>query len=433
MTLTRNDKTGRWHYQAAPWTPIYVVTAPDTAGPMSAAYREVSAGLRAEAHGVLMDDLRARGNRDAHRVRYGHVAGVYWQLNAREGTAPAVIDRSSGGASAAIARRAARLAATDVHRDDTSIPCECHACTIRAQYAAMLDPEPTEHKGRGVTPRLSESWDLARAADELFIADEMADHLAGRRFLRSVDSVDIYGRPVAYVDDARPTVASSHHADVWDRSHGRMTVRPDRVAFRGVARYRRPQPCRYVAASKARTTVVAWARIAPTADIERAADLALIGMPSPLSLARWTVTHLVTRITRTGAPTTVHYGAPGMAGDAVTGGTRSVVATVRSDRAGKAGTKRGPKRDQADAWTTATAVLARSLKRADLVDVAARYLAALDAATPGAVVALAPGHDVIVARRMDSRGRTVLVIVDDKDRTMSPREYAARAALAGVA
>ncbi len=122
-----------------------------------------------------------------------------------------------------------------------------------------------------------------------------------------------------------------------------------------------------------------------------------------------------------------------MTGDAVTRGTRSVVATVRSVRAGKAGTKRGPKRDQGDAWTTATAALARTLKRADLVDVAARHLAALTAAEPGAVVTLASGHDVIVARRMDTRGRHVPVVVDDTDRTMSPREYAARAALAGIA
>ena len=33
--------------------------------------------------------------------------------------------------------------------------------------------------------------------------------------------------------------------DVWSRRHGSHVARPDRVAFRGVARYALPQPCRY--------------------------------------------------------------------------------------------------------------------------------------------------------------------------------------------
>lgn len=33
--------------------------------------------------------------------------------------------------------------------------------------------------------------------------------------------------------------------DVWSRRHGSHVARPDRVAFRGVARYAPPQPCRY--------------------------------------------------------------------------------------------------------------------------------------------------------------------------------------------
>lgn len=72
-------------------------------------------------------------------------------------------------------------------------------------------------------------------------------------------------REVAYNVNTRPTVTMSAHTDVWDRAHRRMTIRADRVAFRGVVRFKRPQPCRYVNPSKARPSLVEWAHVATVA------------------------------------------------------------------------------------------------------------------------------------------------------------------------
>ena len=410
MTLTRDELTGRFHYQAAPWTPRFDQTIPEMSGPMSRARQEMVPALRAEADRVLMDHLRAGAERARHERRYPslYVGRVddWW------GDIPANIDTSTGGRSAAISRRMARLAGEDV----------------REQYRSLLDPEPTEHKGRGPSPRLVEAWNLAREADDILITVEVSAWLAGERFNSTVETVDAFRRNVAYNVGTRPSVQMSAHTDVWDRAHRRMTIRADRVAFRGVVRFKRPQPCRYVDPSKARRSLVEWARVATVDALEHAADYAALGAPAAWH-APFTVTHLVTRITSEGRPTRVMHGAPGMGGSVLSTGTRETVDTARSVRATRVGTKRGTK---SDPWTTSARQLPRSVRNANVEHIVARHMATLAAAEPGSIVPLAPGHDVIVTRRMDNRGRHVPVIVDDNDRCMSPSEYAQRAALAGV-
>lgn len=94
------------------------------------------------------------------------------RIDARWGDVPTNIDTSTGGRSAAVSRRwTQHLAGVDV----------------RDQYRSLLDPEPTEHKGRGPSPRLVEAWNLAREADDLLIADEVGAWLAGERFNSTVE------------------------------------------------------------------------------------------------------------------------------------------------------------------------------------------------------------------------------------------------------
>ena len=411
MTLTRDQETGRLHYQAAPWAPRYDQTIPEMSGLMSRARAELGKELHYEARRTMVRDRIARRAQAAHEAMFPEP--YLGRIDARWGDVPANIDTSTGGRSAAVSRRMARLAGVDV----------------RGQYRSLLDPEPTEHKGRGPSPRLVEAWTLAREADDILIADEVGRSLAGERFNTTVETVDAFGRNVAYNVDTRPTVQMSAHTDVWDRAHRRMTIRVDRVAFRGVVRFKRPQPCRYVDPSKARRSLVEWARVATVDALEHAADYAALGAPVAWH-APFTVTHLVTRITAEGRPTRVLHGAPGMGGSVLSTGTRETVDTARSVRATRVGTKRGIK---SDPWTTNARQLPRSVRNADVEHIVARHMATLAAAEPGSIVPLAPGHDVIVTRRMDNRGRHVPVIVDDNDRRMSPNEYAQRAALAGIA
>ena len=219
MTLTRDELTGRFHFQAAPWTPRYDQTIPEMSGPMSRARAELGKELHYEARRTMVRDRIARRAQAAHEAMFPEP--YLGRIDARWGDVPANIDTSTGGRSAAVSRRMARLAGVDV----------------REQYRSLLDPEPTEHKGRGPSPRLVEAWNLAREADDILITVEVSAWLAGERFNSTVETVDAFRRNVAYNVGTRPSVQMSAHTDVWDRAHRRMTIRADRAAFRGVVRF----------------------------------------------------------------------------------------------------------------------------------------------------------------------------------------------------
>lgn len=241
-------------------------------------------------------------------------------------------------------------------------------------------------------------WELERRADEILAAG----------------TCDDWHPPMAWHPWPR--------LDVVDRWTRQLTVAPDRVAFRGTVRYRRPAPMRYskgvtrwLAGSPDR--VAAWAR--GDADL---ADELILGAPVPFTAVTLLRTHLTSDGTGwQGCNGRGWIGSRHMTARAVRKVSRAAVKRARA-----AATPHAKGRTPRSPWTTsASNVRSRWSKATDGQRLNADALEVLLRTTAAETPVDYVGHMVTV-----DQAKSTVTVVDGT--TYGIRDYSRRAALAGL-
>ena len=364
---------------------------------MSAAWREVTAWSRREARLAVLAD------RDARKALADHLA-----------------------------TRAGRLA----HRGWQSQVVPVHSSVERAGdvrvHARWADGwqliDDPDNRDR-LSPRQLQTWELDRRADELLELAEVAAWLSGKRFHVARRDVDIAGREVVWTDDTRFTVTTRRHMDVWSREHRSMLTRPDRVAFRGVARPRRPRPAKVTpAANVTRGSLIwswdgkvwdprgAWSGHHDDSAAHDAVTLGLAVESMPVRVIEYAIDQ-----TRGHAVRTIIGVRRGVNVTRVT--ARGKRAIAREIRAAADIRPMGRPVGAIDAWTVHRGNLARECARRNVSHVAAAIASRIAQAATDGVIALSVDHYVT---------RDGKYVTADGRAPMTSTEYARRAALAGL-